>query len=450
MVFSSASRLLPPVLTGLFLVCSTAVLFAAPANDGFASRLTLNDSVTASASNVDGTLEVGEPIPAGYSSATYQSTVWWQWRPATINPSQWYEINTVGSEVSAGVPLDTVVSVWTGDSYTVAPVLALVHVNDQAVNDDGTRSTSVSRVRFLAVNGVNYKIAVASRTSARGTVKLTALPIPTPFSQITEPAFPFYTPPIAFLPAQPNVATSVTLTVDVRLSGSTIQSGLFTLYTPANAILSTASFSNANLISGFPANGTYRVTLNIPQNSPTGACRWGLVVTQNGGTPSSAFGWEGLIPLSVSTASTVTLINDSYAAWLTTNGMTGTSSTRGADYDGDGLKILVEFAFGSDPKSGMAQHLVVSGDSIVSAGLPLVTTTGAGDQSRLRVQFVRRLNDPSITYTVQFSDDLVNWDNATNTPAVIGSNASFELMEVEDAVSVPAKTRRHARVRVIQ
>lgn len=424
---------------------------AAPANDNFSARLTLNDSVQASASNVDGTLEASEPIPAGYTSTTYQSTIWWQWRPATINPSQWYEINTVGSEVSPGVPLDTVVSVWTGDSYTVAPVLSLVHVNDQAVNDDGTRSTAVSRIRFLAVNGVNYKIAVASRTAARGTVKLTALPIPNPFSQMTEPSFSNgFAPPISFSPSSPNVANAVSLTVDVRLSGSTIQSGLFTLYTPANAVLATAAFSNANLISGFPANGTYRVTLNLPQNSPTGSCRWGLVVTQTGGTPSSAFGWEGLLPLSVSTLPNITIINDSYAAWLTSNAMTGTTSTRGADYDGDGIKNLIEFAFGSDPKSGITQYLVTGGNSIVSTGLPLVTTTGEGDQNRLRVQFLRRLSDSSITYTVQFSDDLVNWSNATNAAIVLGSNATFELVQVEDAVFVPVKARRHARVQVTQ
>lgn len=451
MIALPANRLFPPSVASLFFCWSAAALFAVPANDNFSSRLTLNDNVQATASNVDGTLEASEPIPAGFTAANYQSTIWWQWRPATINPTQWYEINTVGSEVSPGVLLDTVVSVWTGDSYTVAPVLALVHVNDQAVNDDGTRSTSVSRIRFLATNGVNYKIAVASRTAARGTVKLMAQVIPTPFSLITEPSFfNGFAPPISFSPSSPNVATAVTMTVDVRLSGSTISSGLFTLYTPAYAVLATASFSSTNLISGVPANGVYRVSLNLPQNSPAGACRWGLVVTQNGGSPSSAFGWEGMIPLSVSTLPTVTLINDSYAAWLTSNGMTGTSSTRGADYDGDGIKNLVEFASGCDPKSGTAQYLVVSGNSIVSAGLPLVTTTGAGDQNRLRVQFVRRLNDSSITYTVQFSDDLVNWSNAGNVPAVLGSNGSFELMQVDDAVFVPAKTQRHARVQVTQ
>ena len=448
---SFVNRLLPLAVSSLFFCCSAVVLDAAPVNDNFAARLTLNDSVTATASNVDGTLEASEPIPTGFTSATYQSTIWWQWTPSTINPTQWYEIHTVGSEVSAGVPLDTVVSVWTGNSYTVAPVLAIVHVNDQAVNDDGTRSTSVSRIRFLATNGANYKIAVASRTAARGTVKLTALPIPAPFSQMTEPNFSNgFAPPISFSPTSPNVATAVPLTVDVRLAGSTIGSGLFTLYTPSNAVLATTPFSNANLISGFPANGVYRVTLNLPQNSPTGACRWGLIVTFTDGTKSSAFGWEGLLPLSLSTASSVTLINDSYAAWLTSNGMTGTTSTRGADYDGDGLKNLVEFAFGCDPKSGISQNLVLSGNSIASVGLPVIATTGTGDQTRLRVQFVRRLNDSSVSYTVQFSDDLVNWSNATNSPNVIGSNASFEVVSVDDDVFVPAKTLRFGRVQVTQ
>lgn len=431
-----------------------SLVCAAPLNDNFAVRLTLNDSVTSTASNVDGTLEGSEPIPAGYDSSSYQSTIWWQWKPATPNPTQWYEVSTVGSTASGGGTLNTVLAIWTGTDYTTP--LALVHVNDEAVNDDGTRS-SVSRIRFLASSSVTYKISVASRNTTRGTVSLLTLPVPNPFSLVTEPASPFFFPPITFSPSPANVASTMTMTVDFRLSSTKeISSGLFTLYTPANAVLATATVSGAsNRISGSVSSGVYRVTLTIPQGSPVGSCRWGLVVTNPGASPpatslSSSFGWDGTNPLSVSTLSSVTLFFDSYAAWLTANTMTGTSSVRDADYDGDGVKNLVEFAFGSDPKLGTSQFLTLSGNTITSVGLPSITTTGTGDQTRLRVQFLRRLNDSTISYLVQFSDDLVNWTNAANAPSVIGSNSTFEAVSVDDSVVLPAKTLRFGRVRVTQ
>ena len=114
------------------------------------------------------------------------------------------------------------------------------------------------------------------------------------------------------------------------------------------------------------------------------------------------------------------------------------------------MKNLIEFGFGSDPKIGTSQFLTLSGNTITSVGLPSITTTGTGDQTRLRVQFLRRLNDSTVTYTVQFSDDLVNWTNATNAPSVIGSNSTFEAVSVDDNVFVPAKTVRFGRVRVTQ
>ena len=130
--------------------------------------------------------------------------------------------------------------------------------------------------------------------------------------------------------------------------------------------------------------------------------------------------------------------------------MTGPDSARNADYDLDGLKNLVEFACGTDPRAGSHSYLTLSGNTITRVGLPVITTTGEGDQKRLRVEFVRRLNDPSITYTVQFSDDLMNWTNAADAPSVIATSLAFEALAVEDTVFVPAKTRRFGRVRVVQ
>jgi hypothetical protein len=102
---------------------STGSLWAAPpANDAFAGReeVVASFGVTTSGTNVDATTEGIEQVPTGFTAASHQASIWYEWTP---DFSGWYEINTTGSSV------DTVLSVWGGPGIGS---LTLVHANDDS------------------------------------------------------------------------------------------------------------------------------------------------------------------------------------------------------------------------------------------------------------------------------------------------------------------------------
>lgn len=420
----------PAHVAALLAALSVTSVFATPANDNYATRALLNPSGAAtSVNNTGATLESGEPIPGGYTASTYQATTWWDFNAVFDG---WYQIETTGSAIN------TVLAIWTGSNF--ASPLVLVHVNDEASPGSGS-----SLIYLHAQSGITYRVSVASRTSARGTVMLQA--------SLREFEAPAEVTSGQFSPDTVNVggATgSTTLAVAIQQNSLVFDSGVLTLFDPAGVAAATAAFTAANQPD--PFDPTFIIPITIPANSPVGNYRWNVSFQSSTGSGFvyGSHGWEASSPLPDGTPQTITVISDSYANWLASNSMTGTDSTRSADYDRDGVKNLVEFAFGTDPHSSVQGPFVLSGNSLTRAGMPVATTAGSGDQMRLRIEFVRRLNDPSLTYTVQFSDDLVNWTNAANAPFLIGSSLGLEAVAVEDTVITPARTRRYARVVVTQ
>lgn len=124
------------VAVGLF---SPGVLGAAPPNDDFAAAtIVVGFPATATGSNVDATVEEGEPLP-GY---WYDYSVWYRW---TAPMSGAVRIDTLEGG------RDTILAVWTNAALTN---LALVAQND------GYDETEMSVVFFDAVSGTTYQIAV--------------------------------------------------------------------------------------------------------------------------------------------------------------------------------------------------------------------------------------------------------------------------------------------------
>ncbi len=434
----------PGLFLALAFALQTAVIHAVPANDNFAARAVLSPGMQLTIDNTGATLESGEPIPAGFTASNYQATAWWSFSPAAFDG--WYEIATTGSAI------DTVLAIWTGSSFS--PPLTLVHVNDEAVEG------GVSRIRFFASASVSYKIAVASRTGARGTVKVSAA-LTQPFAEVVV-ADPFEGPPYdepVFAPVPANVGgASANLTAHIAIDSTrVINSGSLVLFGPSGAAVSSVPVNSANLSPDTPiSHGVYIIPFTIPANSPPGAYRWSIDVHHDNNipptanTPDVSYGWGAMTPLPFGLPTTITVISDSYAAWQTATSISGSDAVRSADYDKDGLKNLTEFACGTDPRVSSTQSMARSGNTITRAGVPLVSTVGTGSDLRLRVEFIRRLNDPSLTYTVQFSNDLVNWSDATNPPVVIATGLGLEAAAVEDTVIIPVRARRFGRVRVVQ
>lgn len=136
-----------------------AAALAQPANDNFASAQVLSGaSATATGTNVDATMEPGEPDHAGLSGGT---SVWYVWTAPASGPVR---ISTCGSD------FDTVLAVYTGDS-----VNALTGVTS---NDDSCDTQS--RVGFDAVAGATYRIAVDGLPGSTGSIALALGPPPPP------------------------------------------------------------------------------------------------------------------------------------------------------------------------------------------------------------------------------------------------------------------------------
>ena len=123
-----------------------------PPNDFLESATPLiGSSVIAYGNNTNATAEPGEPQHAGLGGG---KSVWWDW---TAPYSGIVEITTVGSD------FDTLLAIYKGATF---PSLTLV-----AANDDWNGSAS-SRVRFAAVPGQSYQIAVDGKPGSFGNIVL--------------------------------------------------------------------------------------------------------------------------------------------------------------------------------------------------------------------------------------------------------------------------------------
>ena len=419
----------------LVFFAGVSLALAVPMNDDFAAIEELGQGLEVTIDNTGGTLESGEPIPSGFSAATYQATSWWHFTPPGFEDA-WYVVETAGSAV------DTVLAIWTGDDFS-SP-LALVHVNDEALEG------GVSRIRFFASPSETYKISVASKGAARGTVKLKASVSGTPFAEVLGGSFS--------VPAPDTGPGAVTLNASVTVEGSReVTSGLFTLFDPAGGVVTTVPFSGATHRTGTAAFGTYTIPFTIPMNSAAGAYVWSfrMETTAVASVPISIYGWDGLTPFPSGTAKVLNVQNsgppDGYALWVTQNSLVGADALKEADPDKDGVKNVLEYALGLNPKASSLEEVLTTGGVITHLGMPRIRVVGTGDLRRLRVEFVRRLDDPAIVYTVRFSENLVNWEDAVQAATLVATDGvTYEVVAVEDVVAVPAKLQRQARLQVVR
>ncbi len=124
----------------------------APANDKFASRLTLTgNTVSTTGTNVGASKETGEPTHAGSAAA---KSVWWTW---TAPGNGTVTLDTIGSD------FDTVLAVYTG---TAVGALTSVAEDDQSGGDNTSKAT------FTVVKGKVYQIVVDGFQGAAGVINL--------------------------------------------------------------------------------------------------------------------------------------------------------------------------------------------------------------------------------------------------------------------------------------
>jgi hypothetical protein len=126
-----------------------------------------------------------------------------------------------------------------------------------------------------------------------------------------------------------------------------------------------------------------------------------------------------------------------YFSWIADHPTVGTLVAPGDNPDNDSLNNLQEYAFGTNPTTNSSAALsYMPNGAVTQAGAPIAVNLSQGGGVDYRAIFTRRKNHlaAGLTYTVQFSADLIEWFDSTQTPAVLTGSSNPSSVEV---VSVP-------------
>jgi len=161
--------------------------------------------------------------------------------------------------------------------------------------------------------------------------------------------------------------------------------------------------------------------------------------------------------ISVDTASSpnrllLTIAGSPYDTWAA-GFLPADVSNPAGNNDGDGLTNLQEFAFGTQPTDSTGE-IVYSGGTLTTPGAPkLVAASGT-----YSMVFGRRADyvAAGLTYTVQFSADLVTWvdnDDVANVPAQVATDNTINVMSVTYPATIVTQSGtpnpKFSRVKVV-
>jgi len=142
---------------------------------------------------------------------------------------------------------------------------------------------------------------------------------------------------------------------------------------------------------------------------------------------------------------------ETFSAWqhlYFTPAQIATPATTGpmADFDGDGICNLLEFALNLDPTFN---ERAIMEPNTGLRGLPLVRLENIAGNDRLTMEFVRRTGDSgaNLTYIPEFSSDLTAWQPVEPPPGT-AINPRWERVKVADSPPPGETSRRFARLRV--
>lgn len=119
-----------------------------------------------------------------------------------------------------------------------------------------------------------------------------------------------------------------------------------------------------------------------------------------------------------------------------------------SDSDGDGVKLLVEYALNMSP---VVPNVAVMTPTTGTGGLPLIRIENVAGQDRLTMEFVRRkaTTNPQIEYAAEFSGTLENgsWSQS-GTESATWIDGAWERVKVTDSVNLDGQTKRFGRLKV--
>ena len=255
-----------------------------PANDAFASAVTLTNGTAASGTTDGATLQASEAVPLGIDAAEYSGSSWWAW---TAPSAGWYRLSV------AGAGYNQVASVWTG---TAVNALTAVHSNH-----GGFEGLSVTlEVYFSATTGTRYPIAVGNLYGAEG------LPVSLTISNVAMP--PVHNANLTVSAGIVNVSSApATVNVVFRMvSANPIVGGNVEIST-ISGFFKSIDFSDVQRTSGSSTDGTYTVPILFPRYLAPGIYRISSIGTQ--GDFYHRTGELSAIPFAAGVSNTVNVSN---------------------------------------------------------------------------------------------------------------------------------------------
>ena len=210
-----------------------------------------------------------------------------------------------------------------------------------------------------------------------------------------------------------------------------------TRFTPVAGILAWANGDTASRTITIPllddaiaqADQTLALNLGIPMGGHANAAPWQTVVTVASGAPL------GLWRLGLFTPTQLLDPN---------------ISGPNADFDHDGMTNLIEYAFGTNPSQAGTGTIVLNGSAITQRGTVTTKLQNIPNGVDFRAVFGRRKDyvAAGLTYSVQFSADLLYWKTSTATPTLIASDSEMDAVTVPYPLFVNGKKTRFFRVQV--
>ncbi len=110
-----------------------------------------------------------------------------------------------------------------------------------------------------------------------------------------------------------------------------------------------------------------------------------------------------------------------------------------ADFDGDGISNIMEIALGTNPASSSSGSsglqftgTFAGGGTVAGTGQPIALFENIATGADYRGLFSRRKNFAALGVTLipQFSNDLITWENSTDTPTVLADDGEFQIVSV--------------------
>src|SRR5262249_38302996 len=136
-----------------------------------------------------------------------------------------------------------------------------------------------------------------------------------------------------------------------------------------------------------------------------------------------------------------------FAFWAANQGINPNAQPTD-DSDGDGVSNFMEWAFGMNPGSNDTGTLTLSGNTVSRRGSPITPLATMPEGVDFRAAFCRRKDFATVglTYTVQFSADLITWASSVETPSVIADDGEIEVVTVKYPFFVNGQKARFFRV----